>query len=65
MKQKELKNLAKQIAKQELIIQNPESSLEERGAAECEIERLSSKVMSFEDMDQLDEMILEILSKKS
>jgi hypothetical protein len=39
--------------------------LEERGAAECEIERLSSKVMSFEDMDQLDEMILEILSKKS
>lgn len=65
MKQKELKNLAKQIAKQELIIQNPDSSLEERGMAECEIERLSSKVMSFEDMDQLDEMILEILSKKS
>ena len=65
MKQKELKNLAKKIAAAEMIIQNPESSLEERGAAECEIERLSSKVMSFDDMDQLDEMIQEILAKNN
>jgi hypothetical protein len=39
--------------------------LEEKGAAECEIERLSSKVMSFDDMDQLDEMIQEILAKNN
>ena len=65
MKQKELKNLAKKIAAAELIIQDPQSSLEAKGAAECEIERLSCKVMSFDDMDQLDEMIQEILAKSN
>lgn len=65
MKKKEIKNLAKKIAEQELIIQNPRSSLDERGRAECEIERLSSKIESFDDMDLLDDLIQEFLRKNS
>lgn len=63
MKHKEIKNLAKKIAEQELILQNPSSSDLDRQKAESEIERLSSRVESFEDMDMLDEIIQEILEK--
>lgn len=65
MKKKEIKNLAKKIAQQELIIQNPDASLEERGRAECEIERLSSRIESFDDMDLLDDLIQEFLQKNN
>lgn len=60
MKQKELKNLAKKIAKLELTIQNTDDA---NMIAECEQEimYLTGRVTSFEEIDILDEMIQEIL----
>lgn len=60
MKQKELKNLAKKIAKLELTIQNTDDA---NVIAECEQEimYLTGRVTSFEEIDILDEMIQEIL----
>lgn len=64
MKRKELRNLAEKIAKCEYVIQN--SPLEgSRAAARAEIMRLSGQVKDFQDIDILDEMIQEILSKMS
>lgn len=60
MKQKELKNLAKKIAKYEKIIQTTQDPAE-RKQAENEIMKLSSSVHSFEDMVILDELIQDIL----
>lgn len=62
MKEKELRNLAKKIAKQETIIQTS-SDEEEVNRAATEIIFLTGKVRSFEDLDLLDEMIQEILQK--
>ena len=62
MKEKELRNLAKKIAKQEIIIQTS-SDEEEVNRAATEIILLTGKVHSFEDLDLLDEMIQEILQK--
>ena len=64
MKQKEIKNLAKKIAQQELKIQNA-TSLQEKSEAENEIIKLSSKVNSIEDMLALDEAIQDLLMKNS
>lgn len=60
MKQKELKNLAKKIAKLELTIQNTDDA---NVIAECEQEimYLTGRVTSFEEIDILDEIIQEIL----
>ena len=60
MKQKELKNLAKKIAKYEKIIQETQDSAERRNA-ENEIMKISSSVRSVEDMLALDELIQDIL----
>lgn len=62
MKQKELKNLAKRIAKLELTIQNSEDNYE-ISQCEQEIIYLTGRVTSFEEIDLLDEMIQEILQK--
>ena len=64
MKQKEIKNLVKKIAQQELKIQNA-TSLQEKSEAENEIIKLSSKVNSIEDMLALDEAIQDLLMKNS
>ena len=61
MKRKELKELAKKIAKQEKILQNSEDP-KECAAAQDEIMRLSGHISSLEDMTILDEMIQEILA---
>lgn len=60
MKQKELKNLAKKIAKLELTMQDTDDPAV---IAECEsqIVYLTGRVTSFEEIDTLDEMIQEIL----
>ena len=60
MKQKEIKNLAKKIAQQELILQNA-TSTEEKSKAEAEIIRLTSSVRTIEDMVALDEAILSLI----
>ena len=62
MKRKELKNIAKKIAEQELIIQsNTDKSIINN--AEKEIVRLSSGILYLEDMVAIDELITEILEK--
>lgn len=65
MKQKEIKNLAKKIAQQELILQDSSSTKEQRRQAEDEIIKLSSKINSFDDMFALDEAIQDFLLKNS
>lgn len=64
MKKKELKNLAEKIAEQELLIQKSKDN-EIIQQAQNEIMRLSSRVHDFQDIDTLDEMIQNILSKTS
>jgi hypothetical protein len=62
MKRKELKNIAKKIAEQELIIQsNIDKSIINN--AEKEIMKLSSGILYLEDMVAIDELIIEILEK--
>lgn len=60
MKQKELKNLAKKIAKAESDRYHAKTE-EEVKAAEEEIYRLSGKVSSLEDIVLIDEYVQEIL----
>lgn len=64
MKRKELKNLAKKIAKAELIVQNS-SDVAEVNRAQQEIMDLSSKVSSIEEMIELDDLIQEIISENT
>lgn len=64
MKRKELKNLAEKIAKQEYIIQTSNDNVAVQAAQE-EIMRLSSRVHDFQDIDLMDEMIQDLLSKMS
>ena len=64
MKQKEIKNLAKKIAQQEIILQTTQD-LSEKARAEREIVKLSACVKSIEDMVALDEAIQDLLEKNS
>ena len=64
MKQKEIKNLAKKIAQQEIILLTTQD-LNEKSRAEKEIVKLSSSVKSIEDMVALDEAIQDLLIKNS
>ena len=61
MKTKELKNLAKKIAKLEKSLKIASGT--EKRAIEEEIVKLSSKVDNFEDIIILDEMIMELLEE--
>lgn len=60
MKQKELKNLAKKIAKLEIQMNNSTDEDEIELIAN-EMMVLTGRVHSFEELDLLDEMIQEIL----
>ena len=64
MKQKELKNLAKKIAKFELIIQQSDD-MKERAKAEAAIMELSGKVDSIEDIVIIDELVQEYIEELS
>ena len=64
MKQKELKNLAKKIAKQERILANSDDP-NEIEAAQAEIMRLSKQIHDFQDLDLIDEMVQEMLKADS
>ena len=64
MKNKELKNLAKKIAKAEYTIQTSSDKQEIKKAQE-EIIELSGHAMSLEDMMIIDEMVQEILQQKN
>lgn len=68
MNKKEIKNLAKQIAKAELIIQNSiqnSTDQKERKYAMDTIIALSSKISSLEEMERVDEMVQKILKNNS
>ena len=62
MNKKEIKNLAKQIAKAELTIQNS-TDQKERTYAMDTIIALSRKLSSLEEMERVDEMVQKILEK--
>ena len=62
MNKKEIKNLAKQIAKAVLTIQNS-TDQKERTYAMDTIIALSSKLSSLEEMERVDEMVQKILEK--
>ena len=64
MKQKELKNIAIKIAKNEFIIQTSKYK-EELEKAQYEILKLSHRVSSLEDMMILDDLIQELMTKIS
>ena len=64
MKMKELKNLAKKIAKCEQTIQNSDDKEAVRRAEE-EVMKLSGSVKSLEDIMVIDELVQEILSENS
>ena len=62
MNKKEIKNLAKQIAKAELTIQNSTDQKERKYAMDMII-ALSSKLSSLEEMERVDELVQKILEK--
>lgn len=62
MKMKELKMIASKIAKCEKILRTSEDN-EEMYKAQMEIMELSGKVESFDDIEKIDEMVQEIISK--
>lgn len=62
MKQKELKNLAKKIAKLEKTLSNL-SSTEDKLLIENEIMKLAGKVTNINDMVLLDDLIQEEIAK--
>ena len=64
MKRKELKNLAEKKAKKEYINQTSKDNVAVQAAQE-EIMRLSSRVHDFQDIDLIDEMVQDLLSKMS
>ena len=62
MKAKELKNIAKQIAKYELIIRESDDKKAIQNA-QLQIMELSGRVDRLEDMVAIDEYVQEILDK--
>ena len=64
MKRKELKNVAKQIAKYERIIQTTDDK-NLRHDAESAIIQLSNKVESLTDIMELDELIQDYLAEET
>ena len=64
MNKKKIKNLAKQIAKAESIIQNSTDQKERKYAMDTII-ALSSKLSSLEEIERVDEMVQKILKNNS
>ena len=64
MNKKEIKNLAKQIAKAESTIQNSIDQKERKYAMDTII-ALSSKLSSLEEIERVDEMVQKILKNNS
>lgn len=62
MKRKEIKNLAKKVYDQEMIIQNS-TDTKVKQLAEIQIMKLIGSVRSVEEMDLLDETVQELINK--
>lgn len=63
MKKKELKNLAKKIAKAEILLTKKNISLKEKQELEKQIMQLSGKIKHIEEMVLLDDLIQEYIDK--
>ena len=63
MNKKDMKKLAKQIAQLEHQLETESLTQIERDEIETQIETLCMKVTTFQDMDELDEMIQDFLKK--
>lgn len=63
MTKKEKENLAIEIAKTEVILQNATSEEDKKNAAQ-KIFKLSDKIESLDDLFEIDEIILNYLNKK-
>ena len=63
MNKKDMKKLAKQIAQLEHKLQTEDLTEIEQDETEAQIETLCMKVTTFQDMDELDEMIQDFLKK--
>lgn len=61
MNKKDMKKLAKQIAQLEHKLQTEDLTEIEQDETEAQIETLCMKVTTFQDMDELDEMIQDFL----
>ena len=61
MNKKDMKKLAKQIAQLEHKLQTEDLTEVEQDETEAQIETLCMKVTTFQDMDELDEMIQDFL----
>lgn len=61
MNKKDMKKLAKSIAQLEHRLQTEDLSDVEQDEIEAQIEMLCMKVTTFQDMDELDEMIQDFL----
>lgn len=62
MKTKELKMIASKIAKCEKVLRTSKNN-KEISKAQMEIMELSGKVESLEDIEKIDEMVQEMISK--
>lgn len=62
MNRKELRELARKIAKQEIKLQKAKTA-EEKRAAEQAIMELTGCVDNLDDVSRLDEMVLDILER--
>ena len=65
MKKKELIKIAKQIAKAEQIISNPDSNKTDIYKAKNLIYELTGHLESMEEMSEVDEMVQEFLKENS
>ena len=65
MNKKELKTIAKKIAKQEYIIQTHEEGSDEAVTAQNEIMRLTSSLRHIEDIIAVEELISDYLAEMS
>lgn len=65
MKKKELIKIAKQIAKAEQIISNPDSNKTDVYKAKNLIYELTGHLESMEEMSEVDEMVQEFLKENS
>ena len=64
MNRKELRELARKIAKQEIIIQTTDD-MDKKAEAEQVIMKLSSQVDKFEDIFELDELVMAYVEEMS
>lgn len=65
MKKRELKGIAKEIARNEKIIEDMSSTSDQRKEAMSAIVNITSQITSIEDLEEIDVIVLGLLEKRS